>query len=289
MAEFVDLEPGTVEGVGHRLVQRRGVLLDVARANYRRLAWADSSDALAALRVVSDSAGGDEQATILAWRHASAANAAATEISAKTAGVTGGLVVSSDRALQWADGQKMIYFGLREPRPPRETNAGPPFNGTTTQGVAPGAGNTGQIAAAPQTGPDVPSLILWHWKDPRMQSQQQVQEAQDKAFSYQAVYHVAQGKVVQLTDARMRDVSIGPKDTWAVGTDIADYERDAGIKGFVFRDVYAVNVATGERKLMQKKVPGNGGGGGRGGGASPAFAPGWRSRARRRMRRRSIG
>jgi dipeptidyl aminopeptidase/acylaminoacyl peptidase len=246
--------------------------LDVARANYRRLAWADSSDALAALRVVSDSAGGDEQATILAWRHASAANAAATEISAKTAGVTGGLVVSSDRALQWADGQKMIYFGLREPRPPRETNAGPPFNGTTTQGVAPGAGNTGQVAAAPQTGPDVPSLILWHWKDPRMQSQQQVQEAQDKAFSYMASYDFGSSKVAKLTDDKMRTVATGPKDTWGVGSDDAEYERDQGIKGFAFRDMYAVNLATGERKLIQKKVAGGGGGGFGGFGPSP-FSP----------------
>ena len=249
--------------------------LDVAKAGYRRLAWGDSSDALAALRVVTDTAGGDEDATVLAWRHAATPNATAVEITSKTAGITGGLVVSSDRAIEWGDGQRMLFFGLREPRPPRPpATPGAPFTPPAPGGVAPGAGNTGQVAAAPQTSADVPSLILWHWKDPRLQSQQQVQEAQDRAFSYTAGYNFSSNRASPLTDAKMRTVAIGPKDTWGIGSDASAYERDQGIKGFSYHDMYAVNLATGERKLIQKKVPGGlGGGGGRGGfGASP-FSP----------------
>ena len=41
----------------------------------------------------------------------------------------------------------------------------------------------------------MPSLILWHWKDPRLQSQQQVQEQQDRAFSYLAAFTFASGRV----------------------------------------------------------------------------------------------
>ena len=248
--------------------------LDVAKAGYRRLAWGDSSDALAALRVVTDTAGGDEDATVLAWRHAAAPNAAATTITSRTAGITGGLVVSSDRALAWSEGQTMLYFGLREPRPPKPQNQDAPFTPPSPGGVAPGAGSTGQVAAAPQTSADVPSLILWHWKDPRLQSQQQVQETQDRAFSYTAVYSLGANRAMPLTDAKMRTLSTGPKDSWGVGSDASAYERDQGIKGFAYHDMYAVNLATGERKLIQKKVPGGpGGGGGRGGfGASP-FSP----------------
>ncbi len=246
--------------------------LDFQKASYRRLTWGDSSSALAAFRVVTDSAGGDEQATVVAWTNALAPNAKAVEISAKSSGVSSGLVVSTDRALQWGDGQKNIFFGLREPRPPRDLTAGT-FNGTTTQGSAPGAGNTGQIAAAPQTSADVPSLILWHWKDARPQAEQQVQEAQDKAFSYLSVYNIAGQKVTKLTDDKVRDVAIGPKDTWGIGNDGSEYEREAGIRGFNFRDIYAVNIGTGERKLIQKKVPGGaGGGGGRGGFGASAFS-----------------
>ena len=246
--------------------------LESQKAQYRRLLWSDSTDALAAIRVVPDTATGEEDAAVLAWAHAAVAGAKAVEITNRNLGVSGGLVISSDRALEWGDGQKMIYFGLREPRPPRTPNAGT-FTPPVTNGVAPGAGSGGQVAAAPQTDADVPSLILWHWKDPRLQSQQQVQEAQDRAFSYLASHAFATGKNVRLADDKLRDVAVGPKDTWGVGTDISKYEVAQSVRGDAFRDLYAVHLATGERKPIQMKVPGGGGGGGRGGFGGSNFSP----------------
>ncbi|HEY2848872.1 MAG TPA: prolyl oligopeptidase family serine peptidase, partial [Gemmatimonadaceae bacterium] len=173
---------------------------------------------------------------------------------------------------EWSDKGAEIYFGLREPRPPRPRNAGPPFVAPNPGGVAPGGGAGGQVAAAPQTDADVPSLILWHWKDARPQPEQQVQEAQDRAFSYLAGYSVASSKVTRLSDDSVRTVAVGPKEAWAIGTDITPYQREQGIKGFAYRDIYAINVNTGERKLIEKKVPGNGGGG-RGGAGTSNFSP----------------
>jgi hypothetical protein len=47
--------------------------------------------------------------------------------------------------------------------------------------------------------------VIWHGKDPRLQSQQQVEESRDKTFSYLAAYRVAIGKFVRLgTDERPR-------------------------------------------------------------------------------------
>ena len=248
--------------------------LDARKASYRRLVWGDSSDALAVLRTVSDTSGGDEEVTAVAWRHAANAQQETVEINARTSGVSGGLVVSSDRALEWGDQQKTLYLGLREPRPPRPRTQGAGFTPASPGGVAPGAGNTGQVAAAPQTDAEVPSLILWHWKDPRLQSQQQVQEVQDRAFAYLAEYTFASGRVTQLADRTMRDVAIGPKDSWGVGTDISAYEREQNIKGSAFHDLYAVNITTGERKPIQMKVPGTSSvGGGRGGTGVSNFAP----------------
>jgi dipeptidyl aminopeptidase/acylaminoacyl peptidase len=233
--------------------------IDGLKASYRSLTWADSSSALSALRVVSDTAGGDEQATILAWSNATAPNARAVELTSKTNGIAGGLVISSDRAVQWSRNRGQLYFGLREPRPPREPATGGP-NPSASNAPAPGAGAGGRLPAAAQTSADVSSLVLWHWKDPRVQSQQQVQEAADRAFSYQAVFDIAGNKVTKLADDKMRTVQIGPRGTWAVGNDGEAYEREASIRGFNFRDVYAVNVATGERKEIQKKVSGPAGG-----------------------------
>jgi dipeptidyl aminopeptidase/acylaminoacyl peptidase len=234
--------------------------IDAAKAQYRRLAWADSTAALTATRIVADTAGGDEQATVLVWANATAANARATELTSKANGITGGLVISTDRPVTFNKKQNALYFGLREPRPPRDANAAgggvPPIQNAP----APGAGAGGQIAAAPQTSADVPSLILWHWKDPRTQSSQQVQEAADRAFSYLAVFDIASQKVTKLSDDKMRTVQPGPQGTWGVGNDGTAYEREASIRGFNYRDVYAVNLATGERKTIQMKVSGQAGG-----------------------------
>ena len=275
-ADWIALAVATADQLGNSVQLRQlstGVArtLDLKKASYRRLTWGDSSDALAALRVVIDTAGGDDDAAVVAWPHASLASASMTELSTKTAGVGGGLVVSSDRPLEWGDRQSVLYFGLREPRPPRP-RAGGAFTAPSAGGTAPGAGAGGQVAAAPQTDAEVPSLILWHWKDSRPQSQQQVQETQDKAFAYLAAYNMKATRVVKLADSRLRDVVVGPKDTWAVGSDVAAYEREQGIKGTAYRDIYAINVSTGERKLIQAKVPG-GGGGGRAGGAGLNFSP----------------
>jgi dipeptidyl aminopeptidase/acylaminoacyl peptidase len=247
--------------------------LDVGKGQYRHLVWGDSTDALAAVRVVTDTAGGDEDAAVVAWAHVSRAVDKMLEVTSKSAGITSGLVVSSDRAPEWSDKESTIYFGLREPRPPRPRNAGAQFTAPNPGGVAPGGGAGGQVAAAPQTDAEVPSLILWHWKDARPQPEQQVQEAQDRAFSYLAAFNVASAKVTRLGDDSIRTVSVTPKGAWAIGTDIEPYQREQGIRGFAYRDIYAVNVATGERKLVQKKVPGNGGGGGRGGGGVSNFSP----------------
>ena len=234
--------------------------LDAQKASYRRLAFIDSGDALSALRSTVDSASNDTSFAVVGWTKLASAAPAMVEVTAKSAGIDGGLVIGGDRTPRWGETQGVLYFGLREPRPPRPRESGS-FTPPSSGGVAPGAGNTGQVAAAPQTDEDTPSLILWHWKDPRLQAQQQVQEAQDKSFSYLAAYNVAGNKVARLANVTMRDVATSSRDHWAIGVDITPYERQAGIDGRAYRDVYAIDIATGARKTIATKLRGGGFGG----------------------------
>lgn len=277
-ADWLAYTIGVADQLGNSLQLRQlstGVTrsLDARKAQYRRITWGDSSDALAVLRIVNDTAPNapnEENVTALVWRTVVAAGQP-LEISRATSGVPGDLYVSSDAPVAFGRGARVVYFGLREARPARPRGTGgftPPAPG----GVAPGAGNTGRVAAAPQNDADVPSLVLWHWRDPRTQATQQVQENSDRTFAYAAAFTIASNRVTRLADEKLRSVQRGPRDTWAVGTDVSPYELDASIKGFAYRDLYAINVATGERKLIQKKVPG-GGGGGFGGAASTPFSP----------------
>ncbi len=245
--------------------------LDGEKAMYRRLTWADSGDALAVIRSVADSATKDTLGTVLGWTHLSTRSPAAVTINEKSTGITNSLVISADRAPKWNDAQTVLYFGLREPRAALPPSTGAPLAGAGPNAPAPGAGAGGQVAPARQDD-ETPSLILWHWKDPRLQSAQQVQETADRAFSHLAAWHTASPKVVQLSDNSLRTVTIANTDRWAIGTDLTPYERQASVDGRQLRDLYAIDIQTGARNIIAKGVQ-NPLGGGFGGGGAQVLSP----------------
>jgi dipeptidyl aminopeptidase/acylaminoacyl peptidase len=153
--------------------------------------------------------------------------------------------------------QSVIYFGLRTPRPVVPASTAAPVGGGGNA-PAPGAGAGGQVAPARQD-EETPSLILWHWKDPRLQSQQQVQENADKSFNYLAAWHLAQPKVVKLTDDDVRAVTVANGDRWALGADLTPYERQASVDGRALRDLYAIDAMSGARQLIAKGIQNPGG------------------------------
>lgn len=232
--------------------------LDGEKARYRRLTWADTGDALAVLRARPDTATKDTLSTVLGWARLASRAPVTVAIDEKSPGVTGGLVVSADRAPKWSDTQATIYFGLREPREPLPPLTGAPVTGGGNA-PAPGAGSGGQVAPARQDD-ETPSLILWHWKDPRLQSAQQVQENADKSFNYLAAWHVADRRVVQLADAKVRLVTTGHGDRYGLGADLTPYERQASVDGRQLRDIYAIDLRTGERAAIAKGIQNPGGG-----------------------------
>jgi dipeptidyl aminopeptidase/acylaminoacyl peptidase len=259
LAYTIDNRDGIGNGVQLRDL-RTGVVrgLDAEKAGYRRLAWADTGDALAVLRTREDSATKDTLATVLAWSRLSSEAPVSVVINEKSEGVTGGLVISSDRAPAWNEQRNVLYFGLREPRKAPPKADGPSVSAGGSR-PAPGAGAGGQVAPAKQD-EDTPSLILWHWKDPRLQSQQQVQENADRSFSYLAAWHVERPMVVQLADEAVRAVTVADGDRWALGADMTPYQRQASVDGRALRDLYAIDVRTGERGLIAKGIQNPGGG-----------------------------
>ena len=228
--------------------------LESGGVGYRRLAWADTTPHLAVLRIEPDSVRGDSSATALGWRDVGGA-AAAVRVDTATAGVVDSLVVSLDRAPRWADDASVLYVGLRPLRAPKPKDPPAPGapSGAPAGGPAPGTGNSGAVAPAPQD-EDTPSLIVWHWKDPRLQSTQAVQELQDRSFSLLAAFRPATSAVTVLADDRaLRTVLVAPRDKWAVAADVSPYERLGNIDGRQYRDVYAIDIASGTRTLVQRK------------------------------------
>ena len=227
-------------------------VLDSERAIYRRLAWADSGLALGVLRGRPDSAAADTSFVVLGYTGFGASTPKSVIYTpTDTGGFPSGLRITADRAPRWAADRSAIYFGIAARRTTPESK-------TPRPDVRPAAGVPGAMQATGRSGADddeLASLVIWHGKDPRLQSQQQVEESRDKAFSFLAGYRVADHRFVRLATDETRDVTLAPNERWAVGVDVRAYERTGNIDGLRFRDVYVVDTRTGERKLAVKKTP----------------------------------
>ncbi len=108
--------------------------------------------------------------------------------------------------------------------------------------------------AKPDDSEDRPDLVIWHWKDSRLQSMQQVQENRDKNFSFLCAYRPSDQKFLRLADPQLKDVSVTPEQKFAVGLDVRDYELESNLDGKRYEDVYKVDLKTGERQLALRKA-----------------------------------
>lgn len=226
-------------------------VLDSDKAVYRRLAWADSGLALAVLRGRPDSAAADTSYVVLGYAGMGPSVKPVLFTPTDTGGFPAGLRVSPDRSPRWAADRSAIFFGIA----PRRTA---PASKTPRPDVKPAAGIPGAMQATGRgnAGDDeLPTLVIWHARDPRLQSQQQVEENRDKTFSFLAEYRVAERKFIRLGTDEVRDVTLAPNERWAVGYDNRGYERAGNIDGMRYRDLYAIDTRTGERKLAVRKNP----------------------------------
>jgi hypothetical protein len=240
-------------------VQLRNMKSDVVRAIdsdrslYRHLAWADSVDALAVLRGRVDSTARDTIFSVVSFTNVSAPTIKKNVFDAlEHPEFPKSMAIAVDRAPRLSEDLSAVFFGIHEAKKPSDR----PLAGRGSQVVqagAPGMGGTNNQPRVNEATEENPSLILWNVKDPRLQSQQIVQETQDRAFTYLSEYRLADDKFVQLADEALRNVNVAPHDHFAVGTDTREYEQPAAYTGRVYEDDYTVDLRTGKRELVMKK------------------------------------
>jgi dipeptidyl aminopeptidase/acylaminoacyl peptidase len=214
------------------------------------------------LRGKPDTAAKDTAYSVLAFTGiGTAAQRKLTFDAAGRADFPAGMKVSGDRAPRISSDFGTVFFGIRAatPKPApevvasREGNAAGAAARPVVQAGAPGEGGTRN---QPRVDPDDenPSLVLWHWKDPRLQAMQLVQEQQDRTYSYLSEYRVAENRFVRLADDALRSVTLLPGDHHAYGVDTREYEQRASYDGRAYADVYTVDLRTGERKIALRKT-----------------------------------
>ena len=221
--------------------------LDSAAAVYKSLTWTEKGDGLAAVRGTDDKAFEDKLYALVAFKDLDSSTPTKVVFDPKEdKSFPAGMTISPNRNPAWREDLSAVVFGIHEvkPKKKKEDAAATDGEGAPPQRPDANASNTD----------DEPSLVLWHYKDPRLQSQQQVQQNQDKNFSFLCSYIPGEHKFIRLADEGVRQVALTPEQKFAVGADIREYERMSNLDGRRFQDVYVVDPMTGQRHIALHKA-----------------------------------
>lgn len=204
--------------------------------HYRQIAFDASGGSLA---FVSDAAEWERDQPAFSLYRADAGAAAVVVAGTDTAGVPAGWWVSEHGEVSFSDDGGRLFFGAA-PRPEPEPDE------------------------APLERREV-RLDVWNWRDPYLQPMQLVQLDDERERSYLAVA-ARDGGVVQLGSPDMPDVARtedGGSDFVLGSTDVP-YRQELSWDGR-YRDAWAVDVRTGERRRLAARVRG---------GRGPRLSPG---------------
>jgi dienelactone hydrolase len=225
-------------------------------AVYSHLTWTEDGDGLAALKGVDDKGYEDKLYSVVAFKEFGSSGPQKTVFKpADFSDFPAGMTVSSDRAPVWTKNLDGVLFGIHKAKKKErgdsdkgEVVAGPDRAAAVAAAPAPAA-----PGAAEPLAEDKVDLVVWNWQDKRLQSQQQVQEPQDKTFSYLAIYRPGDKKFVRLADDDIRNVTAAREQKFAIGRAAGPYELMGNLDGRHYEDIYTFNLQTGEKKLALKK------------------------------------
>ncbi len=202
--------------------------LIAGKGRYVYLAWDDKVNKLAFVgNPTADAAAKKPPYMLYLWK---AGEPTAEEIAAvSTPGFRQGFVVNDHAALTFSKDGTRLFFGAAPPPPPPHATA---------------------------IDEDKPSFDLWNYKDDSIPPAQKVRATADLNRSYRAVYLVPQKKLIQLADATMPELTPNETARYALGTYDFDYRPMQDYSGERVADYYLVDLETGERKLLARKLEG---------------------------------
>ncbi|HYV97246.1 MAG TPA: hypothetical protein VE967_07345, partial [Gemmatimonadaceae bacterium] len=203
-------------------------VLDNQKADYARLTWDSTGNALAVLRGADKRGFTEKENVLIAFTGLDGAEPVRTEVATAGTDLNDKWVISERGTLRWTPDRTRIFVDLKaqEARP------------------APARRDSNAVEDP------VANVDVWHWKDEVIQPVQMLRVQQDRNRTYPASVILASRKIVPLADERMQTVQITRDGAWGIGRDEKEYIDDWKPR---YADYYRVNTATGERTLVFKK------------------------------------
>ncbi|WP_296700549.1 prolyl oligopeptidase family serine peptidase [Algoriphagus sp.] len=246
-------------------------ILDNDEASYKSLNWTEKGDAFAALKLVEDKKYKQDHGKVIGVKNLSTPQVTVYDPKKDSTGFDQDYTISPNRRPMWSEDLTRLFYGIHplvlakkeEPKKELDKDSVAMAESAAMKKIMADTSIHSikdlQKAIAKldttKTEPkkndaDKPDMTIWHWNDSRLQSRQQVLENMDKNYSFYAMYDVASGKHIQLQDSSLRDLSILPKEKYALGSDLQKYELDINLDGQNYRDFYLVDLKTGEKSTL---------------------------------------
>jgi dipeptidyl aminopeptidase/acylaminoacyl peptidase len=163
------------------------------------------------------------------WYYKPGMDSARLRVDRSTASVKTGMTVSPDYINKFSKKGDRLFFGLAPIRQPKDTNL---------------------------VDFETARLDIWHYNDPELQPQQLLQVSNEMRRSYLTVLHGDASAVTPLATETLERVVTTDEDDAdvAIGYDGKPYRKQNQWEQHNYNDLYLVDVKTGERKLIGKKI-----------------------------------
>jgi len=247
LAWTVDAWDQIGNGIQLRNIDTGQVLsLDSDKGFYSKLTWTEKGDGLIALKAKDDKNYEDKLYSIVGFKDFSTKHPQKITFQPyEDRNFPKGMTISPNRSPEWTDDLNGFLFGIHSIKKKKDKGE--------TEVNEEKTSDKSKTASIQEMLEEQPDLVLWHWLDKRLQSQQQVEEKKDKDFNYLCVYWVGEKEFIRLADEELKEVIPAPKQRWAIGLDYSEYDYLSTLDGKVYCDFYIVDMKTGSRRLALKK------------------------------------
>ncbi len=256
LAWLIDARDKSGNGIQIRDMHKSIVMsLDSDTAAYKSLNWTEEGDAFAVLKGLENDDYEDKLYSLLGFSSFSARKPQKVIYEPDSdENFPEDMTISPNHEPLWTEDLTGILFGINETKKKENEEGDEKGEDKKNEDNEKDKIKTSEKKKGKKGSEDDPAeLVLWHWKDKRLQSRQQVQEKRDKNFSYLSIYRVKEKKFIRLADDELRQVEPTPRQRWAIGFDNRNYELQGSLEGRRYRDIYVVDLKTGARKLAVEK------------------------------------
>lgn len=208
-------------------------VLDSDTTTYKELTWNEDGTGLAFMKEKTDKDFKDPTNKILAFKNLDGSTQKMVFDHQEQSGFPKGYRVVYYRSLEWSEDGNTLFFGIKEWKKKEKSNSKP---------------DSTQKDSDDDLEPS--NVEVWHWQDDEIQPKQEVMVNQLKRKNHLSAWHLNKGRFIQIGSEKFEDVQLTGNQQHAVAYHAKPYEPTFEEE---WRDVYLVDVATGESQQILKR------------------------------------